>query len=197
VLWLHGRWIVYRQLFGTNKERVDLLNEMLGTVSGILQDVLLHDIQLSLSKIGDPARTGKHENLTLRRLHHALRNAGEDEVVSRLEPLIDAFDTACTQIRDRRNKWIGHNDLVTRISGQSTPLLDASRNEIESALSALRNAMNCIAQHYTGTPTLYQEFVMHEDGEYLVGALAQAKRYRELLSTGKLDIPSELLRCRI
>lgn len=196
VVWLHGRWLIYRQLFGTNKERVDLLNETLGTVSGILQDVLLHDVQLSLSKIGDPASKGKHANLSLRRLHDVLKDAGEDQVASKLKPLLGDFDTACEQIRYRRNKWIGHNDLVTRISGQSTPLLDASRAEIESALSALRDAMNCIGQHYTGTPTRYQEFVMNQDGEHLVVALAQARRYRELIETGKLDL-SELNQCRI
>jgi len=55
VTWIHGRWIIYRQLFGTNKERVDLLNESAGTASWILQDLLLNDVQLSISKLSDPA----------------------------------------------------------------------------------------------------------------------------------------------
>jgi hypothetical protein len=27
IMWLHGRWIVYRQLFAESEKRVDLLNE--------------------------------------------------------------------------------------------------------------------------------------------------------------------------
>ena len=69
VTWLHGRWIIYRQLFGTSKERVELLNESAGTFFNVLQDVLLHDVQLSLSKLGDPADTGSRENMTLEALH--------------------------------------------------------------------------------------------------------------------------------
>lgn len=112
---------------------------------------------------------------------------GENEVASRLEPLLDVFDEACVQIRNRRNKYVGHNDSAILTSSRSTSLFNASRDEIESALSAPRNAMNCIGQHYTGTSTLYQEFLMNQDGEHLVGALAQARRYRELLATGSAN----------
>lgn len=27
VIWLHGQWIIYRQLFGTSEERINLLND--------------------------------------------------------------------------------------------------------------------------------------------------------------------------
>ena len=61
VVWLHGRWIIYRQLFGTSEKRVDLLNEFAGTVTWMLQNVLLHDVQLWLSKLGDPAGGGDRD----------------------------------------------------------------------------------------------------------------------------------------
>jgi hypothetical protein len=78
ITWLHGRWIIYRQLFGTNKERVELLNKSAGTFFNVLQDVLLHDVQLSLSKLGDPAGSGSRENMTLEALHQVLQTSGEN-----------------------------------------------------------------------------------------------------------------------
>ncbi|MGJ0490378.1 hypothetical protein [Methylobacter sp.] len=194
VVWLHGRWIIYRQLFGTNKERVELLNESAGTVTWILQNLLLHDVQLSLSKIGDPAGGGGRQNLTLRRLQLALKDAGEHEVADKMEPLLAAFESSCEKVRHRRNKWIAHNDLLTKLSARATPLAGPSRDEIEGALVALREVMNCVELHYTESQTAYEHFVMNEDGEHLVAALARAKRYRELVAEG--GIPRDDFRRR-
>lgn len=184
VVWLHGRWIIYRQLFGTKKERVDLLNEAAGTVTWMLQNVLLHDVQLWLSKIGDPAGAGDRKNLTLRRLQNELRGAGEAELADSVEPHLDAFELASEKIRQRRNKWIAHNDLVTRLEAREVPFAGPSRDEVENALAALRVVMNHIEVKFTDSQTAYEHFVMNQDGEHLVTALARGKRYAELVKEG-------------
>ncbi len=184
VVWLHGRWIIYRQLFGTTKERVDLLNETAGTFTGILQDLLLHDIQLSISKIGDPPGLSGKENLTLKRLQLALRDTGETAVADSMDVPLASFEAACGKLRHRRNKWIAHSDLHTSLNARATPLLGPSREEIENALAALRQVMNPVEQKYTNSQTAYEHFVLNEDGEHLISALLQAKRYRELRETG-------------
>lgn len=186
VVWLHGRWIIYRQLFGTNKARVDLLNESAGTVTWILQSLLLHDVQLALSKIGDPAGTGNRTNLTLRQLQADLETAGETALTTKLEPLLKRFEDSCAKLRHRRNKWIAHSDLATKLAARATPLSGPSRTEIEGALAALREAMNCVEFQYTESRTAYDHFVMNEDGEHLLMTLIRAKRYRELVADGKI-----------
>lgn len=184
VVWLHGRWIIYHQLFGTNEARIQLLNETAGTVTWILQHLLLHDVQISLSKLGDPAGSGTRTNLTLRTLHAALETAGEGEVAATMKPLLETFDASCEKVRHRRNKWIAHSDLATKLSSRATPLTGPSREEIEAALSALRQVMNCVELHYTESQTAYEHFVMNQDGEHLISALARAKCYRELVKEG-------------
>lgn len=186
VVWLHGRWIIYRQLFGTNKERVDLLNESAGTVTWILQNLLLHDVQLSLSKIADPAGSKLKKNLTLRRLQVDLRDIGEVSLATKLEPLLATFEASCAKIRHRRNKWIAHSDLDTKLKARATSFIGPSRTEIEDALKALRGVMNCVELHYKGSQTAYDHFVMNEDGEHLILTLARAKRYRALVANGSI-----------
>jgi hypothetical protein len=182
VVWLHGRWIIYRQLFGTNEARVQLLNETAGTVTWMLQQLLLHDVQISLSKLGDPAGSGSRTNLTLWTLLATLENTGELEIAARMKPLLDAFDGSCEKVRHRRNKWIAHSDLATKLSSRATPLSGPSREEIEAALLALRNVMNAVELYYTESQTAYEHFVMNQDGEHLISALARAKCYRELVA---------------
>jgi hypothetical protein len=186
VVWLHGRWIIYRQLFGTNEARVQLLNETAGTLTWILQQLLLHDVQISLSKLGDPAGSGSRTNLTLRTLLAGLEAAGELEIAAKVMPLLDAFDESCEKLRHRRNKWIAHSDLATKLISRATPLSGPSREEIEAALKALRNVMNAVELHYTESQIAYEHFVMNQDGEHLILALARAKCYRELVTEGAI-----------
>lgn len=125
VTWLHGRWIIYRQLFGTSNERVELLNESAGTFFNVLQDVLLHDVQLSLSKLGDPAGSGSRKNMTREALHEALLGAGEATAADKMKASMQKFEAACVKIRQRRNKWIAHFDRSTMLNEDVIPRMGA------------------------------------------------------------------------
>ncbi|WP_427313104.1 hypothetical protein [Cupriavidus sp. H39] len=194
VVWLHGRWIIYRQLFGTSKDRVDLFNETAGTVASILQDVLLRDVQIAVSKLGDRAASGQNRNLTLRRLQVELRNAGETDVADQMEPLLETFESASKAVRNRRNKWLAHSDLKTLLGAREEPLHGPSRREIETILTALRAVMHCVELKYTGGTTAYEHFVMDHTGDHVINAFARAKRYEELVKAGR--IPRDDFRTR-
>lgn len=191
VVWLHGRWIIYRQLYGTSQERIDILNSSASTFFNVLQKTLLHDVQLSLSKLGDPAGSGKRKNLTLAALVAELEAVGESSVVSKLAPLVTTFDDACKNLRHRRNKWIAHFDLRTMLESKVKPLEGPSRAEIEAALKALRDVMNCVELHFTESQTMYEQFILNNDGEYLISTLKQGLRYRELVK-GKVIAHDDL-----
>jgi hypothetical protein len=180
-VWLHGRWIIYCQLYGTSKERVDVLNRSASTFFNVLQKSLLQDIQLSLGKLGDPKGSGARTNLSLSTLAAELECIGENALVKKLKPLIVSFDDACQKLRRRRNKWIAHFDLNTMLGSKVTPLQGPFRAEIEAALEALREALNCVEFHYAESHTAYEHFVMNNDGEHLIVTLKQGLRYRELV----------------
>lgn len=186
ITWLHGRWIIYRQLYGTSPERVDLLNRSAGTFFNMLQDVLLHDVQLSLSKIGDPAGSGNRENMTLAALHKVLLDAGEASAAAKMHPALQKFSDACVKVRHRRNKWIAHFDRSTMLNQHVTPRVGPSREEVENALAALREAMNSISVHYTDTTIGYEHFSMLADGDSLIQSLRQGLRYTELVNAGSI-----------
>jgi hypothetical protein len=187
VAWLHARWIIYRQLYGTSPARVAMLNSSAATFSHILQFTLLHDVQLSLSKLGDPVGKGARKNMTLHALKQQLEEAGEVSVSAKVAPLLAAYDVACEKLRHRRNKWIAHFDLQTMLASKATPLEGPSRDEIENALKALREVMNCVELHYTDSQTAYEHFIMDHDGEQLLLMLMRGTRYKELVKEGVID----------
>ena len=80
---MHGRWICYRQLFASSPKRIEVLNECASVFFFIIQDVLFDEIQVSLSKLTDPVKTGKHENLSLENLQNHLELYGNSALAQR------------------------------------------------------------------------------------------------------------------
>lgn len=186
VTWLHGRWMIYRQLFGTDEERVEILNRSAGTFASLLQDVLLHDIQLGLAKLGDPAESGRFKNLTLAALLATLTKS-DPALSSELSSLLRAYDAACAKIRTRRNKWIAHLDHETMVNRKAVPLMGPSREEVESALSVLRDFMNAVQLHFNEPQTAYELIILESDGDHLIGMLKRGIRYQQLVREGSIS----------
>src|SRR5215472_2229378 len=91
VVWLHGRWSMYRQLFGTNENRVNLLNKVAPNYFGTIQNIQLDEVQLTLSRLGDPAQTGKRQNLTLETLVGELDALGISDLTSSLKAHLEEY----------------------------------------------------------------------------------------------------------
>ena len=182
IVWLHGRWIMYRQLYGTSPERLDLLRNCAETFFDIAHNMLLHDVQLSISKLGDPANgyRGK-QNLTLHALRQAVAESGNQLLLNDLDKELEHFANASAMIRNRRNTWIAHYDRPTMLEAEIKPLTGPSRAEIEQALAALRAIMNLVELRFTNTTTAYEQFTMTDDGDSLIATLQRGLRYRQLV----------------
>ena len=63
VLRLHWKW--YKQLYGTNPERVELLNEVAPDFFAGIQQVLFDDIQMKICRLLDSPGRGTRANITL------------------------------------------------------------------------------------------------------------------------------------
>ena len=180
---LHARWIIYRQLFGHSERRIELLNECASTCFRIIQDALLGEVQITLSKLTDPARSRKDENLSLEQLQKLCEAQGEDDFVKSLQSLLSDLKNKCQAIRIRRHKQLAHLDLTTALQSNLNPLPGISRQMIEEALAVTREYMNIIERHYIGSETGYEHFLMSgSDGEALISMLKYGLRYEELIN---------------
>jgi hypothetical protein len=189
VVWLHGRWIVYRQIFGTNPERIALINEAAPTFFSMVQRVLMNDVQLTIVKLADPANTFGKKNLTLETLTKQCQSAGFQNLAGTLAESLSEFRSRCQKIKDRRHKDIAHFDLAVQLSNKAEVLPGPSRQEIEDALAALRKFMNVVYGHFESTTMGYEHFSMLSDGNTLIFRLTEALRYEQLQTAG--TIPHE------
>ena len=189
VIAVHGRWIIYRQLFAKSPERIGILNECAASFFYVLQETLLNDVQLTLSKLADPAKTRGRSNATLRRLLDEITELNKPLLTDELSQRLADYEASCMKIKTRRNKQIAHYDHATLLlqyaSGPSDPL-GPSRQEIENALAALRDFMNSVESSITSSETAYQHFISKADGEALISVLKQGLRYRQLQIAGSI-----------
>ena len=54
--------------------------------------------------------------------------------------------------RDWRNRRIAHSDLLLALERPTTPLADASRLKVKTALVSLTAVLNAVAGHYSQIP---------------------------------------------
>lgn len=184
VVWLHARWILYRQLYGTNPERIELLNSTASYFFAQLEWVLLDDILLGLSRLTDRLETCGHSNLVLGQLPERLSESKWNSLVANLSQRLESIKAKCDSFRNHRNRRIAHCDLQTAQGSVERFLHGISREMVEDALAEIRAFMNEVQSFFDGSETAYEHFLAASDGDALIFALKRGYEYGELQSQG-------------
>lgn len=189
---VHAYWLTFMELFGGPQEQADLLEESAPFFFNVIQDALATDIQLTLSKLSDPAMTFKKENATVHHLLNEVEKLNVPELMAKLPPLYKTFSEACQPVRELRNKVIAHIDREIALRKASAPPT-ATVGQIREALEALSALMNAIEAYFDGSETAYEHFGTRGAGvEALLGLLKMGLRYDLLQRRGDIlwqDVP--------
>jgi hypothetical protein len=152
VAWIHKKWNQYVELFGTNPERIELLNRAAPTFFRTVQDSLLEDVLLHLARLTDPPMSAGRSNLSLRRLSRVLASA---PIAAEIEALSSAALDSCQFARDWRNRRLAHRDLDLAVGLNPEPLAHASRASVKAAIATLGELLNSVSRHYCESTTLF------------------------------------------
>jgi hypothetical protein len=150
VFGLVGIWDVYRSFFGTNEQRVDLLNRASGYVTRIIQDSLHERVILGICQVTDRKISMGRKNLTVHGLPDFIVDAGfRDEVTS----MIESATAATSFARDLRDKLIAHSDLAATMG--SYQVEHSSRERIVLAIRSIIKPLRHIHTRYFDATQLY------------------------------------------
>ena len=167
VVWIHARWLEYRKLFA-ERENVQLLNRHGSFVFRLIQDALWDETLLHITRLTDPPRTGRNENLSILRLPDLIEDEALRTEISELATMVlERSEFA----REHRNKRLSHLDLSHAAAPSSEPLSGISREYVENALQALRNLMNRLEQVYRDTTVGFEYFLSINDANFLLNTL--------------------------
>lgn len=176
---LHHRWKIYREVYASTQEDLNLLNSYGSNFFHYTQFLILDNVALCFSKLTDPnssGRGGTRLNLSLKQFHvHASEN-GEDELVAELKSKFEALKQDCEKFRLLRNKKIAHADLLHSFGLAEEELPGISQAYVENALSSLRDYMNTIQLHYRNSTTAYEHIIVKpmSGGDGVIAALRKA-----------------------
>lgn len=171
VVYLFYRWKIFRQLFGSGKENLSLLNRSGSNVFSLLQRLQEEDVFLTLCRLADPERTGSIENLSIENILGKAGTRMSTKVQRDLRAKIKNLKAATEKVRVHRSKRIAHLDLVFAVKPELLPAV--YYGELEDALNALESVMRSLHVELLNADTSYREPAIAYgcDGEYLLHCL--------------------------
>jgi hypothetical protein len=174
---LHVVWAQYRQLYA-DAGTVEVLNRTSGLFFKIVQDKLWDSVLLGICRMLDPAfgRGGRDKNLTLYSLLLLINDVA----------LKSEFEQACNNAvisakfaKDHRDKRIAHQDHGYATNPALVEASAGSRQDVETALFAIRGIMQLVQRHYNDADVLYDNTRGFISGaEKLVAALRQLEQLK-------------------
>jgi AbiU2 len=184
---LYVRWQMYRQLFGTNEQRIALLNTIAPSFFGTVHLVLLDDVMSGIARMTDNLETCGKNNLVLRRLIAQLDSATHVSLIGELSAKLAVVESTCAPIREIRHKRLAHRDYQTAIAPTTNPLPAITREVVEKALAAIADLMNAFQFPFTNDTIRYSETITAlGDGNSLVRSLRRSVEHRKLEREGRV-----------
>jgi AbiU2 len=174
---LQATWEIFTDLFATEQDTVDLLNEVSPFFFRVVQETLLHELHMLLARMTDPPFSGpgqKQHNISLPRLLHEIEAADKSPFPTEVKPIISDIVDRCASLRKIRHKVIAHNDL--HVALQLAPSLQGlTRRELEALIDDVIGLMNKVEIHYRDSATVYKRGVAATAVEHLLEYLRQGR----------------------
>lgn len=174
VVQLFYRWKMFRQLFGSGEENLNLLNQSGSNVFALLQGLIIENAFLTLCRLTDPERTGPYQNLSIRYLLGRMETTLDDKVREDLRRKLARLEAATEKLRSHRSKRIAHFDLDHAVKPEQLPSVEYG--DVEDALELLESIMRDFHLAVWNADTRYREpsIAYGCDGNHLLGMLRDA-----------------------
>jgi AbiU2 len=161
--WMHWRWKQLKILFGDKPSRAELLNQSAPFFFYLVQRVFFEDTLLGIARLVSGEKSAGHEVLTIRRLEKLVN----DQIRPEVSTLIGRAKDAAKFALDYRNNLIAHRNLALSLHKNNQTLPEATREQVEAALGALRDVLNCVEGHYCNAHSIYDSPALHDARELL------------------------------
>lgn len=164
---LHRKWGVFRHLYVSGQEIVDLLNAAGGDYFGITQTLLAHDIVLTIARLTDRKQSAGRENLCLEQLIHSVDSSQHSQLRQNIEQIYFQTKPKFAFAKTYRNKLIAHYDFTVKLARSPEPPIPTTI-DIEDGLEGIRDVMNAIPQYFVGLEIAtvnYYDLVTRPGGE--------------------------------
>jgi hypothetical protein len=159
---LHFKWKFFSQIF-TDPSRVAILNATAASFFQSVEDSMLLDILLSITRLTDPPKSVKRENLSFENLLQEIPNGS---LCAQVVNLLSEIKQKTKDIKTWRDKKLSHNDLQKALGGFSLPPIQ--KKDLTDSLALIPKIMNLIYGHFSDMEVKYEMCVTCQDGDSLL-----------------------------
>jgi len=172
------RWAMFRQLFDSGQDNIDLLNKSGSNVFQLLQKLIIDDVMMSLCRLTDPPKSMGYENASLRNLVGKLGGKLPLESKKKIDAKFIELGEHLGKVMVLRNKALSHTDLTHALNTELLPR--PTYDELEGAIDTATSILNEI----TGKVFDYSsDYIPHipfgHDGNKLLSVLAKAHGHQQ------------------
>ncbi len=173
---LLDEWTVYKQLYASDQERIDLLNELTPQFFGLLQSTLRDSVVAQICRLTEKPKVMGHETLVIRRLC-ILAEPKYQAIADELEKDSDLIIGLCEAIRDWRDNRVSHLNLAAHLDAANNPPKDFSVKTVQDAIDAIEAFLNKARLKLAGGEFHYDS--VYRDGAVrsLLTRMIQAYQY--------------------
>jgi AbiU2 len=171
VLELFYQWKIYRQLFDSGENNLEVLNRSGSNVFALMHNLVVNDTFLRLCRLTDPIKGSTRENLSFRYFVNRLGAIIAKEDRKRLKGQLAKLEGLTKSIRQHRNRRLAHLDLNSAIKWEGLPW--ALIDQINDALDLVNAIMKDLHFLVTNASTEYKDpsIAYGCDGEFLLRVL--------------------------
>ena len=134
------RWKIFRQLFDSGQENIDLLNKSGSNVFELMQRLILDDVMMTLSRLTDREKSSGGENASIKNVVVKARASLSPTTNDDIGDLVIELDTQVTNVRKHRNKVLAHADMTHAMNVSLLP--PVTYDELEKALKLLQEILS-------------------------------------------------------
>ena len=150
---VHANWEIFKQLFAHSDERMALMRRTAPGFFRRIQDALVDNAIISLSRMTDPARYN-----SLAGLVKLLTNDLNHRFLAELETDLTEIAAKCEAVRIHRNRRVAHNVRVgtaPELPEGIEQLPPISRADIEGAMARMAGFMNKVVGYFESVEQYY------------------------------------------
>ena len=177
---IHANWKIFKQLFTVSEDRFVIMNNTAPAFFRLIQDVLVDDAVISLSRLVDPSSDD-----SLLRLQKALKSQVDHSFYLELEQDLQELVVVCSDIREHRHKRVAHKIRTSKrpeSSGNPIKLPSLTRNKIEGAMESIASFMNKVLGHFEDVDEMFEPFMGGDADSLLLFLEKGYKATRPLLN---------------
>ncbi len=154
VAWLFFKWADYKEMF-ESVDRIELMNTVASPFFSQLQITLRADILLHIRRLADQKKVAGKHTLSLKGFQRLLPPNPDKRFANDLSAVIEEMDRKAAFAKLWRDTKLAHLALPAFAGGEAVALEPADKTNIEGALLAIGEVMNCISRHFLKEETAW------------------------------------------